>query len=146
MNCRNKCPWCGNKVRGPWRKKVALVASCNKCDGMMFIFEGSFFQLGRQLVLNSTPEDLWWYITETIRQELGQDLEIQTPEDVVMATNEENPFKKIRRNQSNPPPNRPPQPISKGEADHFAQVELPLLDNPAAFKSIFGPKKGGGKR
>ena len=142
------CPHCGahGQIMTPPSGAI-IVGPCPECESMVVLFCGRVLPLDSDTIKSKPTEDKKKHLMMVLTKFLEERIDFifdhsigEREEDVLaQASHSENAEGQEHGKHR---PNAPVRPvlneISTEEFDKFVQIDLPLLDNPEYFGSIFG--------
>jgi hypothetical protein len=109
---------------------VMAVVVCQSCGQWSVIFRGRAVPIQREVLEGGTIEDRQRHLAEIISHFLAAGLFAQELSGFMQELSGQNNASNTRPDLSTP--------ITDKECAEFADIDLPLLDDPQAFRRIFG--------
>lgn len=129
---RVKCPHCG--VEGQLmipQQEALIVGPCPECNEFVVIFAGTVLSLEKSIMQSDNREEIYNHLHQVVSEHLKSCLN-------QFFENAEAPRKKVRRRRIRIHPRREASEITEQELQDFINNDLPKLDNPDYFRTIFG--------
>jgi hypothetical protein len=120
---------------------VMAVVACQSCGQWSVLFRGRAVPIQRQILEGGTIEDRQRHLAEIISHFLAAGLFAQELSGFMQGLTGADLSGKDGAAGAAPASNTEPDlstPISDKECVEFAEIDLPLLDDPQAFRRIFG--------
>jgi hypothetical protein len=144
------CPHCGahGQIMTPPTGAI-IVGPCPECEDMVVLFCGRVLPLDSDTIKNKPIEEKKKHLMAVLSKFLTERIDFifdrtvgESEEDVLTQANQANQAPQEAQTHSEHarkgPIRAPREHISQEELQKFVQVDLPLLDNPEYFDSIFG--------
>lgn len=140
------CPHCGahGQIMTPPNGAI-IVGPCPECEDMVVLFCGRVFPLDSETIKHRPPEEKKKHLMDVLSKFLSQRIDFifdrsigETEEDLHAQASDSHDDHAHEENAPAAPIRAPRAQISDDEVHKFVQVDLPLLDNPEYFESIFG--------
>jgi len=120
---------------------VMAVVACQSCGQWSVLFRGRAMPIQRDILEGGTLEERQRHLAEIISHFLAAGLFAQELSGFMQGLSTEPLSKDGQVSSTTPHANIAPDlstPITDEETVQFAEIDLPLLDDPQAFRRIFG--------
>jgi hypothetical protein len=114
---------------------VMAVLACQSCGQWSVLFRGRALPIKREILEGGTMEERQRHLAEIISHFLATGLFAQELSGFMKGLTAENPPEEDSAANTEPDLSSP---ITNEECEQFSEIDLPLLDDPRAFRRIFG--------
>ena len=139
-----QCPHCGarGQIMIPPVGAI-IIGPCPQCEELVVVFCGHVLPLDKSIMEDGSVDDRKEHLLGVLTEFLQDRIYRLLDEDMMLENEDETDMLEGGPPDDAAPPSgdeqrkESPAPISQGELERFADVDLKLLDNKAYFKSVF---------
>jgi hypothetical protein len=113
------------------QQDALVMGPCPECNGFVVIFAGTALPLDKEIMESENKEEIYNHVYSVVSSHLKSCVD-------QLFTNAASPKKRTRRRKLRIRPREERPGITDEELEEFVKNELPKLDNPDYFRTIFG--------